>query len=536
MRQSWRVLNLDLGLEEDEASLRPKVAEQLGVATQQILGLRVARRSVDARRRRGNRTLRFVLHVDVEVNSEQLGATFAKAQRRGRVVEVPTEEPFEISNLPPDTGRAPTIVVGAGPAGLYAAYVLALNGRRTRIIDRGRPLEERGRDVVRFHRTRQPNQESNLLFGEGGAGTYSDGKLYTRVKDSLEGACLDLLIDAGAQPEIRFDSRAHIGTDRLHRVIPKLREKMIDLGVEFCWQTRLEGLNRAPDGSIRSIRTSAGQMDCDALFLAPGHSARDTIEQLHRDGVAVESKPFQLGVRIEHPQRLINAGRYGLSPEAAKLGAAYYNLVCQPKDGSVGSYSFCMCPGGKIVASVNEEGLLCTNGMSNSMHSSPWANAAIVTTFGPDDFGSDPFDGVRFQREIESRFFVSGGGDYSAPAQAANDFLARRASRKLRRTSYTFGHRSMRIDELLPTRARDAIGRALEKFERQLPGFASAEGVLVGVESRSSGPIRLPRDRESYRAIGVANLLPIGEGAGYAGGIMSAALDGARAAKRWLES
>ena len=278
------------------------------------------------------------------------------------------------------------------------------------------------------------------------------------------------------------------------------------------------------------MATSAGEIPCDLVVLAPGHSARDTWRRLHRQGVRVESKPFQLGVRIEHPQELIDRGRYGDPAACALLGPSYYNLTAKAGDGLPAAYSFCMCPGGRIVASVNDTGLLCTNGMSNSRHSSPFANAAIVTTFGPAEFGDGPFDGVEFQRELEARFFEAGGSDYTAPAQRADDFVAGRPSRKIGRTSYTFGTTPERVDHLLPERARDAIRRALVRFDRQIPGFAGPEGWMVGLESRSSGPVRLSRDRESRVADGFANLYPVGEGAGYAGGIMSAALDGAKTA------
>jgi uncharacterized FAD-dependent dehydrogenase len=240
-------------------------------------------------------------------------------------------------------------------------------------------------------------------------------------------------------------------------------------------------------------------------------------------------------VRVEHPQELINRGRYGEGPEAELLGPAYYNLVCKAGEGVPASYSFCMCPGGQIVASTNVPGLLCTNGMSNSRHSSPWANAALVTTFGPEEFGPDPFAGVDFQETLERRFFESGGEDYTAPAQNTEDFLAGRSTAKPRHSSYVFGTCPGRIDTLLPSLARDAIARALLKFERQIPGFSTAAGLLVGLESRSSGPIRLPRDADTLAAEGFDNLYPIGEGAGYAGGIMSAAIDGARAALRYLK-
>jgi uncharacterized FAD-dependent dehydrogenase len=444
---------------------------------------------------------------------------------------------FLVAGLPDAAKRARVVVVGAGPAGLYAALVLVANGVGVTVIDRGAGLRQRGKDLAGFLRTRQPNAESNLLFGEGGAGTYSDGKLYTRVDDDLEVPCLDELVRCGAPADILYDSRAHIGTDRLHKILPVFREGIEERGGTFSFDTRLDGLivDDGPPARVRAIATSKGEIPCDAVFVAPGHSARDTVRMLSDQGVAVEAKPFQLGVRIEHPQELITKGRYGDGPEAALLGPASYNLVCRASGDTPAAHSFCMCPGGKIVASVNTPGTLCTNGMSNSRHSSPWANAALVTTFGPADFGTGPFAGVDFQERLEAEFFVAGGGDYTAPAQRADDFLAGRVTEKPGRSSYSFGTRPGRIDRMLPRRARDAIAAALLRFDRQIEGFAGPDGLLVGLESRSSGPIRLPRDRESLLAAGFANLYPVGEGAGYAGGIMSAAIDGARAARRFLE-
>ena len=532
------MLNLELGLTEPESLLRERAAAAAGVAPAELRGLRIARKSVDARRRGSRRRLRFIVHVDLVLDAEQTGERFASAVRSGRIVEVAPPHSLRLAGMRPGAGGTRCVVVGAGPAGLYAALVLAINEAEVTLIDRGEGLAGRGTDVVRFHRTRVPDPESNLLFGEGGAGTYSDGKLYTRVDDPLEVPCLEQLVDCGAPPEILYDSRAHIGTDRLHRILPRLRARMESLGVRFHWKTRMTGLSiePGPPARVRAVCTSSGELPCDALFLAPGHSARDTVRALHDDGVAVQGKPFQLGVRIEHPQELISRGRYGAGPEASLLGPAYYNLVCKAGRGQPAAHSFCMCPGGKIVASVNTPGLLCTNGMSNSLHSSPWANAAIVTTFGPTDYGSGPFDGVEFQRSLEERFFRAGGSDYTAPAQRADDFLAGRQTRDPRRSSFTFGTCPGRIDELLPRRARDAIARALLDFDRKIPGFAGPEGLLVGLESRSSGPIRLPRDRETQLAQCFSNLYPIGEGAGYAGGIMSAAIDGAHAAGHYLSA
>jgi uncharacterized FAD-dependent dehydrogenase len=525
-----------MGLDEPESVLRGRAASAAGIDLERLRGLRIAHRSVDARRHGAERRLRFIVHADLVVDATFHGVVFDDAVRVGKIVEAPEVGSFRVAAQALGRQRVRVVVVGAGPAGLYAALVLSINGVAVDLIDRGAELRQRSKDVARFHRTRIPNTESNLLFGEGGAGTYSDGKLYTRVNDPLEVLCLEELVSCGATPEILFDSRAHIGTDRLHRILPVLRSRMESLGVRFHWNTRLDGLvlEAGHPRRVRAVRTSAGEMPCDALLLALGHSARDSVRTLHTQGVRVASKPFQLGVRIEHPQELINRGRYGEGHAAALLGPAYYNLVCKAGEGVPASHSFCMCPGGTIVASTSSPGLLCTNGMSNARHSSPWASAALVTTFGPTEFGPGPFAGVDFQETMERRFFEAGGRDYTAPAQCADDFLSGRPTARPRHSSYVFGTRSVRIDSLLPSLARVAIGRALVQYERQIPGFSSAAGLLVGLESRSSGPVRLPRNRETLVGDGFENLYPIGEGAGYAGGIMSAAIDGARSALCYL--
>lgn len=527
---TWRLFQLEVPVGADEAHLRTQAARELGFDPRQLRGFRIARRALDARVRGGERRMRWVCHVDLVVDAPRRPQRLERALRTGRAKPAPLLASVESKEVDPSwraAGRAPVVVVGAGPGGLFAAYVLARNGVRVVLIERGPPVEQRGRHVVRFHRTRVVDPERNLLFGEGGAGTYSDGKIYTRVDDPLEIPLLEVLVDCGAPPEIVYDSSAHIGTDKLHRILPRLRAKLEALGVEFRFETRLEELVLAGE-RIRAVRTSAGELAASAVVLAVGHSARDTWTKLAQQGVGFAAKPFQLGLRIEHNQELIDRGRLGAPrPE---LGASSYNLICRATPGVQSAYSFCMCPGGRIVASVNEPGLLCTNGMSNSKHSSAWATAAIVTTFGPEHFGEGAFDGVRFQRELEQRFFAAGGGDYTAPAQGARDFIDGRESARVRRSTYTFGERPGRLDELLPPLARDALRRALEQFERQIPHFASNEGLFVGLESRSSGPVRMLRDASQRSASGFSNLYPVGEGAGYAGGIMSAALDGAHSA------
>lgn len=499
--------------------------------------MRIARKSLDARKRGGQRRLRFVHHVDLVLDGGFSSGVFRSAVRSGKVREAPETGSLAVENLPHRSGQQ-VVVVGAGPGGLYAALVLARAGVQVDLVDRGGSLENRGSDLVAFHRSRNPNPESNLLFGEGGAGTYSDGKLYTRVDHPLEVPCLQELVACGAPHDILYDSRAHIGTDRLHRILPLFRGKLAEHGVRLHFNTRMAGLDVEPGAPSRviGVRTTAGEMPCDGVVLAPGHSARDTWEALLEHGVELQPKPFQLGVRIEHPQELVDRGRYGDAALAKQLGAAAYNLVFKGSGGRAHAHSFCMCPGGRIVASVNEAGGLCTNGMSNAAHSSGRANAAVVTTFGPREYGAGALDGVRFQRELERRFFEAGGSDYTAPAQTAADFLARRETAEPGRTTYTFGTCPGRIDALLPERARDAIAAALVRFDRTIPGFAGPDGILVGLESRSSGPVRITREPGSRCAVGFSNLYPVGEGAGYAGGIMSAALDGADSALAFLES
>ncbi|MFN0243656.1 MAG: NAD(P)/FAD-dependent oxidoreductase [Planctomycetota bacterium] len=531
---TWRVLGVELPVGESDAALRARVCRDLGLAPDELRGLRVVHKALDARTRAGERRLRFVIHADLVLDARVRGRAFSRARKSGRVVAVPPPATGLLPNVHASFARTPArqiAVIGAGPAGIFAAWVLARHGVRVLLVDRGAPVERRSRDVVAFQRTRQPNPESNLLFGEGGAGTFSDGKLYTRVADALEVPILEELVRCGAPAEITFDSRAHIGTDKLHRILPRLRARLEELGTQFHWNTRLERLVLSDDRKrVRALDTTCGEIPCDGVVLAPGHSARDTWARLFEQGVAVESKPFQLGVRVEHPQELVTTGRHGTSVAAQTLGPASYQLVCRAEDGLLAAHTFCMCPGGRIVASVSEHGFLCTNGMSNSKHSSRYANAAVVVTLGPNDFGAGPFDGVQFQRELEARFFDAGGSDYTAPAQRVPDFLARRASSGELTSSYRFGARAGRIDELLPARVHASIARALLRFDRSIPGFAGASGLIVGIESRSSGPVRLPRDAETLRARGFENLWPVGEGAGYAGGIMSAALDGARAA------
>ena len=520
---------VELPVDAPADALAHASAQKIGIEPATILGLRIARRALDARRRGGRPVLKFVHHVDLELDGRVSRAVLEAAIARNQAREIPPPATFERDGVESAARERRIVVVGAGPAGLYAAWTLAANGVAVDVIDRGPGLRERGRALARFGRTRDLDPERNLLFGEGGAGTYSDGKLYTRTQHALEGPIVRTLIDAGAPEALAWDARAHVGTDRLHRMLPRLRDRLESMGVRFHFDTRLDDLVLADPGRVAAVATSAGEIACDGVVLALGHSARDTLRALHARGVAAEAKPFQIGLRVEHPQALIDEGRFGPEADIARLGHAYYTLVSNDRD-APSLHSFCMCPGGQIVAAVAQPGLLCTNGMSNSRHSSPFANSGLVVTMGPREYGAGVFAGIEYQERLEARFFEAGGGDYAVPAQRVDDFLAGRESGDVGRTSYRLGTTSTRIDRLIPESMAQALRAGLRGFDRTIPGYASGHGLLVGVESRSSGPIRLPRDPETRRATGFANLWPVGEGAGYAGGIMSAAIDGARTA------
>jgi hypothetical protein len=506
--QRIRALAVELAVGQPESLLRAASAQAIGIEPEIVRGLSIARRALDARRRGRRHELRFVYHVDLDLPVDFASAALDRALRAGRARRLAPPARFELAVRDPAWSSRRVVVVGSGPAGLYAAWCLAANG------------------IARFTRTRELDPEANLLFGEGGAGTYSDGKLYTRTQHDLEAPILETLVAAGAPPEIRFDARAHVGTDRLHRILPALRARLEAMGVRFHFGTRLEGFvfaSAAAAGSVsasaptsasvsagprrvRALRTSEGELPCDAVFLALGHSARDTIEAL------------------------VDAGRYGEARDPERLGHAYYALVAKPEGANLGVHSFCMCPGGQVVAAVAQPGLLCTNGMSNSRHSSPYANSGLVVTLGPREYGGDVFDGWRFQEKLEAAFFAAGGSDYHLPAQRVPDFLAGRESRALPRSSCKLGTSPARIDRLLPETMTRALAAAIRRFDREIPGYAGDEGLLVGIESRSSGPLRMSRDLVARHSTGLENVYPVGEGAGHAGGIMSAAIDGARSA------
>ena len=526
-----RVSELKLPLDHAPDDLRAAILARLGIEEPDLLGFTVFRRAVDARRKSA---ILLAYALDVELRDENsIRARFVG----DRNVQISPDTQYIFVPRPAITPHHRPVVIGAGPCGLFAALILAQMGLRPIILERGKVVRERTKDTWGFWRRGVLNKESNVQYGEGGAGTFSDGKLYSQIKDpAFRGRkVLTEFVKAGAPEEILWVNRPHIGTFRLVTMVESMRAAIIALGGEYRFESKVRDIDIAVAGGERRVRgvvLEGGEyLEADHVVLAVGHSARDTFEMLHRRGVYMEAKPFSIGFRIEHPQSLIDRVRYGTLAGHKLLGAADYKLVHHASNGRA-VYSFCMCPGGTVVAAASEPGRVVTNGMSQYSRNERNANAGIVVGITPEDYPGGPLAGIALQRHWEEQAFIAGGGTYAAPAQRVGDFLAGRASVVLGGVlpSYRPGVTPTDLSGCLPDYAITAIREALVAFGRQIKGFAMEDAVLTGVETRTSSPVRIKRD-EKFESLNTRGLFPAGEGAGYAGGILSAGVDGIRVAE-----
>ncbi|MCC7309863.1 MAG: NAD(P)/FAD-dependent oxidoreductase [Sulfuritalea sp.] len=526
-----RLTELKLPLDHSVDDLRNAILKRLAIAADELVGYTIFRRGRDARK---PSAIAFIYTLDVEVNNE---AAILKRLRGDRHVGPTPDTSYRfVARAPATALPARPVVIGSGPCGLFAGLILAQMGFRPLILERGKAVRERTQDTWGLWRKGQLNPESNVQFGEGGAGTFSDGKLYSQIKDpAFRGRkVLTEFVKAGAPAEILYVSKPHIGTFKLVTMVENMRAEIEALGGEIRFGSRVEEID-IDKGQVRGLRLAGGEfIAATHVVLAVGHSARDTFGMLHARGVQVEAKPFSIGVRIEHPQSLIDRARFGPNAGNPLLGAADYKLVHHCANGR-SAYSFCMCPGGTVVAATSEPGRVVTNGMSQYSRNERNANSAIVVGITPADFpggDTDPLAGIAFQRHWESLAFEAGGGDYKAPAQRVGDFLAGRASTGLGAVlpSYTPGVRMTDLALCLPDYVVAALRESLPAFGREIAGFAMDDALLTGVETRTSSPLRITRD-ESFQSLNTRGLYPAGEGAGYAGGILSAAVDGIKVAE-----
>jgi len=522
---SIRLSNLRRPVEEPEHELSQSIADRLQVTPAELLHWRILRKSLDARART---RLEFVYTLAIELPPDAEARVLARGDRDVSSYEAPRFED-------PDPGREPLsdcpVVVGTGPAGLLAGYYLAVRGYRPLLIERGQPVKARVPAIRRFDAGGPLDEENNYLFGEGGAGTFSDGKLTCRQSGPDVTWVLERFVECGGHPSLVYEHRPHLGSNRLPLVVRNFRRKIEAAGGTYRFGCRLEGLD-IRSGRLHGLITSTGYIRTTQVILAIGHSARDTYRMLLAAGLPMQPKAFQLGLRIEQPQEQINRGKYGRPEYVELLGAADYSLVAR---GSRTLYTFCMCAGGTIIPSVSEPGCFCTNGMSTSRHDTGFANSGLVVTLAPTEFGSEhPLAGVELQRRYEAIAYEMGRCDYLCPIQTAEDFLHRRPARPgaIYECSYRRGVIPAELDALLPAAIIEAIRKGLPVLDRKWRGEFLKNAMLVGPEMRGSSPVRIQRDPETLQSPACMGLYPVGEGAGYAGGIVSAAVDGLRAAKQ----
>ena len=519
-----KISNLRLKIEDNETKLFGEISRKYGILEGQIKSLKIIKKAVDARKKE---RLFFVYTVLVDLN---LSPVKAKKLLQDQYVTLPEPEPKDFHKLDIPVKQR-VVVVGAGPAGLFAALAIAKTGIPVLILERGKPVAERVEDVKEFWTKGKLNPESNVQFGEGGAGTFSDGKLTTRTHDRRITLVYKWLLAAGAPEEIAYLAKPHIGTDRLRQVVVNLRREIIQLGGEVRFSAKVTGL-LVEKGRVVGVKVNgAGEYQASAVVLALGHSARDSFTMLLNTGVALEPKPFAVGVRVEHPQDMIDHIQYGRYAGHPKLGAAEYQLVYKNDILKRATFSFCMCPGGVVVGAASEEGGVVTNGMSYYNRDGKFANSALAVSVNPEDFPEGPLGGVKFQQKIEQKAFKLGGENYFAPAQKVADFIEGKVSgdADLIDATYRPGVVSADLNDLFPPYISEMLKEGLIDFNRKMPGFLE-KGILTGPETRTSSPVRIIRD-DAGMAPNFPGLFPAGEGAGYAGGIVSAAVDGIKAAE-----
>lgn len=516
-----QISNLQLSLDENPQNLEALIVKKLRLRPHRLMSWKIVKESLDARRK----PLRFVYTVLAETPDEA-------AILKKKLPHISAAKP-DIYQPPQPSLIASTrpIVVGFGPCGMFAALLLAEAGLRPIVLERGADVDQRIQDVETYWQGGPLNPQSNVQFGEGGAGTFSDGKLTTRVKDVRIVKVTDELIEAGADPEIGYQAHPHIGTDRLRQIVKNIRLKIQHLGGEIHFNTTLTGISTDAKG-ICAVQAGALTLPCRQLVLALGHSARDTFTMLHEAGIAMEAKDFAVGVRVEHPQRLIDQNQYKEAAGHPRLKAAEYRLTCQTQEGR-GVYSFCMCPGGTVVASASEAEAIVTNGMSEYARSQANANSALLVQVRRSDFGEGVLDGMRYQQKLEHQAWILGGSHGQAPCQRIADYLNGQASSAFGQVipSYSRGVTMTDLHALFSPSINRALEEALADFNQKIPGFTDPDALMTGVETRSSSPVRILRD-ERFQSLTTAGLYPAGEGAGYAGGIVSAAIDGLRVAEQ----
>lgn len=531
-----RINELKLPLDHTEADLDAAVLARLGIGKESLRGYTIYKRSYDARRRNA-----IMLIYSLDVDTADQAAVLARLKHDANVMSSPdTSYKFVAGGARPQGhgGAKRPVVVGTGPCGLFVALILAQMGLRPLILERGKVVRERTVDTFGFWRKRKLNTESNVQFGEGGAGTFSDGKLYSQIKDPKHYGrkVLTEFVKAGAPEEILYVSKPHIGTFRLVKMVEQMRETIISLGGEYRFESKVTDVEIEEKNGARQVRgvvlASGERIETGHLVMAIGHSARDTFEMLYERGVYIEAKPFSIGFRVEHPQSLIDTCRFGPSAGNKLLGAADYKLVHHASNGR-SVYSFCMCPGGTVVAASSEVGRVVTNGMSQYSRAERNANSAIVVGITPADYPGHPLGGVAFQRRLEEGAFALGGGTYDAPGQLMGDFVKGRPSTRFGTVIPSFKP-AVHLTDLsaaLPEYAITAMREAFPAFDKQIKGYYMDDAVLTGVETRTSSPIRIKRNDDDLQSLNTRGLFPAGEGAGYAGGILSAAVDGIRVAE-----